>query len=129
MLLGLRPQLLDAALRTTQEAVDVKAVGVGCYLRSDPGRQSHQGRRKRLPEPEYPLETRKSDLYALPCAVLVGPLGHHRDPAFGQGMTQRFASVGEVPEEPAGDIVSQVFASASSSSVRRTSATLAGVSS
>lgn len=86
----------------------MKAVSVGCYLRRDPGRQPHQGRRQRPTETEHPLETRKGDLYTLPLAVLVGPLCHQRDPAFGQGMTQRFAPVGEVPEEPAGEIVLKV---------------------
>ena len=119
-------------LRAPQHPVDEKSVGVGFYLRSDPGHQPHQGRRQRLPEPEHPLEARKSDLYALPPTVLVGPLGYQRDPAFGQGMRQRFTSVGEVPKEAPREILARSsgrFASASNSSVRRTSATLAGVSS
>ena len=95
-------------LRAPQHPVDEKSVGVGFYLRSDPGHQPHQGRRQRLPEPEHPLEARKSDLYALPPTVLVGPLGYQRDPAFGQGMRQRFTSVGEVPKEAPREIVWQV---------------------
>ena len=108
MLSGSRPQLLDPSLGTTQEAIDLKAVGVGADLRRDPAREPHQRRRQRPIQPERSLEARKGDLYALPLAVLAGPLGHQRDPQLGQGVPQRFASVGEVPEEPAGKIVPEV---------------------
>jgi hypothetical protein len=83
VLSGSRPQLLDPSLGTPQEAIDLKAVGVGADLRRDPAREPHQRRRQRPIQPERSLEARKGDLYALPLAVLVGPLGHQRDPALG----------------------------------------------
>src|SRR5215203_77498 len=36
------PQFPDAALRTTQQPVDVTAVGVGCHLRRDSGGQARE---------------------------------------------------------------------------------------
>ena len=86
----------------------MKAVGIGADLRRDPARQPHQGRRQGLSEPEHPLEAREGDLYTLPLAALVGPLGHQGDPAFGQGVPQRFASVGQVPQEPSREIFCEV---------------------
>ena len=42
VLSGSRSQLLDPSLGTTQEAIDLKAVGVGADLRRDPAREAYQ---------------------------------------------------------------------------------------
>jgi hypothetical protein len=71
LLSGSSPQLLDLALRTTQQPVNVEAIGVGRYLRRDPSGQPHEGGSQRLSEPQDALETRKSrsQSVALPQAV------------------------------------------------------------
>src|SRR5215211_2141396 len=57
----LGPQLLGAALRTTQQAVDQeRVVGVGGYLRRDPGGQPDECPRQCLAEAKDPLEPEKA---------------------------------------------------------------------
>ena len=94
------PQLLNAALRTTQQTVDEETIGVGCHLRRDPGGEPHEGGRQRLLEVELALETRQRYLHLLPLAVLSGAFGHQQDAGPCQGVFQRRAAVGQIPEEP-----------------------------
>src|SRR5215212_10500062 len=56
VLSGSCPQFLDAPLRTIQMPVDQERVGVGRYLRRDPGGQPHQRGGQRLAQAEDPLE-------------------------------------------------------------------------
>jgi hypothetical protein len=72
VLSGLRPQLLDPTLRTTQAPVDQKRVGVGSYLRRDPPRQAGEGSGQGLSNSEDPLQARESDLYL--CCLAPGRL-------------------------------------------------------
>ena len=73
------PQLLDVALRTTQESIDVETVGVGTDLRRDPGDQPHEGGCQRLPETQLALEARQRYLHLLPLAALPEAFGHQQD--------------------------------------------------
>src|SRR5215218_6495530 len=57
------PQLLDAPLRTTEQPVDVTAVGVGCHLRRYPGGQAHERLRERPVHTEDALEGREAYLH------------------------------------------------------------------
>src|SRR5215204_5584152 len=122
------PQTLYPALRPAQQPVDVEAVGVGCYLRHDPGRKPHEGLGRRAFDPEDSFEGRKRDLNLLPCAVLAGAFGHQSDSCTGQRHTQLLASVRQIPKEPPRETFPSC-APPSSSLTRRTSATLAAVSS
>src|SRR5215211_4557884 len=101
------PQLLDPPLWPAEETVDVEAIGVGRYLRRDPRSEPHQRLGQGLPQPEDPLEARKADLYALPLAALLGPVAHQQDAALGQSILQLLAPVGQVPEQPAPDLLPQ----------------------
>ena len=56
----LRPQGLDEPLRSSEESVNVQAVGVGDHLLGDPRDQPHQRGRQRLAYPEDPLEHRQA---------------------------------------------------------------------
>jgi hypothetical protein len=94
------PQLLDAPLRTSQHPVDREGVGVGRYLRRDPGGQPHEGGRQRLAEAEYPLQAGDGDLHSLPEPTPLGWLRHQKDVHLGQGILQPLASVGQLPQEP-----------------------------
>lgn len=86
-----------------------------------------RGRRQRFAETKDPLETRKGDLDPLPEAgVPLCPLGLKQNPNPRQSLLEIFAAVGEDPQKPPGDTVSQ-SPSSRSSSVRVSSATLAGV--
>src|ERR687898_2145199 len=59
------PKLLDAALRTTQQPVDVEPVGVGGDLRCDPGRQPSERLGQRALHPEDALEGSEAYLHLL----------------------------------------------------------------
>src|SRR5215217_7486973 len=100
----LSPKVLDPPLRSTEASVDQEGVGIGGDLRRDPGGESHQSCRQRLPEPEYPLEARKRYLHLLPLATLPGALGHQRSRP-PQNLFERLAPVGQVPKEPANEIL------------------------
>ncbi len=56
------PQLLDVALRAPQHPVDQESVGVGRYLRRDPGSQPDERGGQSLAQTKDSLKTRKSDL-------------------------------------------------------------------
>src|SRR5215210_125032 len=102
------PQLLDARLRTTQTPVDQERVGVGCYLRRDPGCQPYQRGGQRLAQAKDPLEARDGDLYVLPGPVApFRALGSQEDANLRQGLPQILASVGQVSQEPPRHFASQ----------------------
>ena len=125
-----RPQLLDVTLRTTQHPVDEKSVGVGADLRRYPGSQPNERGGQSLAQTEDSLEARKSDLYVLPHSVApLGWLGGQKDADLGQGLSELLTSVGQVSAKSLLATSSPKAASLMSSSVRETSATLAGVSS
>src|SRR5215210_454269 len=94
------PQTLYPTLCSAQQPVDVEPVGVGCYLRHNPGRKPHQSLGQRAFDPEDPLERRERYLNLLPCAVLAGALGHQSDSCTGQRLTQLLASVRQIAKEP-----------------------------
>src|SRR4051812_31872338 len=127
VLSGSCPQFLDAPLRTSQRPVDREGVGVGCYFGRDPGSQSHEGGRERLAQAEYPLQAGDGDLHSLPDPTPPrGWLRHQKDVHLGQGLLQPLASVGQIPQEPPRYSIPKA-ASARSSSLKETSAMLAGV--
>src|SRR5919107_5862433 len=100
VLSGSSPQLLYTALRTSQRPVDREGVGVGCYLRCDPGGKPHEGGRQRLVQAEYSLQAGNGDLYSLPDPTPpLGWLRHQKDVHLGQGILQPLASVGQIPQE------------------------------
>src|SRR5918997_3617864 len=99
------PQLLEVALRTTQQPVDVETIGVGADLRRDPGDQPHEGSCQRLPETELALEARQRYLHLLPLAALPEAFGHQQDARLGQSFLQRLASIGQVPKESAREVL------------------------
>src|SRR5215212_10841687 len=108
VLSGSCPQLLDVPLRTIQKPVDQERVGVSCYLRRDPGSQPHQRGGQRLAQAEDPLEAGDGDLYVLPRPVPpFRALGSQEDADLRQGLSQIFASVGQVSQERPRHFLSQ----------------------
>src|SRR5215213_228659 len=108
VLSGSCPQFLDAPLRTIQMPVDQERVGVGRYLRRDPGGQPHQRGGQRLAQAEDPLEAGDGDLYVLPRPVApFRALGSQEDADLRQGLSQIFASVGQVSQERPRHFLSQ----------------------
>jgi hypothetical protein len=94
------PQLLDAPLWTIQTPVDQERVGVGRYLRRDPGCQPDERGGQSLAQAKDPLEAREGDLYVLPRPVPpFGALGSQEDADLCQGLSQSLASVGQVSQE------------------------------
>src|SRR5688500_6371063 len=90
------PQLLDAPLRTIQTPVDQELVGVGRYLRRDPGCQPDERGGQSLAQAKDPLEARDGDLYVLPRSVTpFRALGSQEDANLCQGLSQILASVGQ----------------------------------
>src|SRR3712207_5097017 len=101
LLSGSCPQLLDVTLRAPQHSVDQKSVGVGRYLRRDPGNQPDERGGQSLAQPEDPLEARKGDLYVLPHSTPpLGAFDRQKDANLDQGLSQFPAAVGQVPQEP-----------------------------
>src|SRR5215204_5976504 len=108
VLSGSCPQLLDVPLRTIQKPVDQERVGVSCYLRRDPGSQPHQRGGQSLAQAEDPLEAGDGDLYVLPRPVPpFRALGSQEDADLRQGLSQIFASVGQVSQERPRHFLSQ----------------------
>src|SRR3712207_4492724 len=108
VLSGSCPQLLDAALRTIQTPVDQKRVGIGRYLRRDPGSQPSERGGQSLAQPKDPLEARDGDLYVLSRPVPpFGALGGQKDAYLCQSLPQIFASVGQISQELPRHFVSQ----------------------
>src|SRR5215208_2780487 len=100
VLSGSCPQFLDAPLRTIQMPVDQERVGVGRYLRRDPGGQPHQRGGQRLAQAEDPLEAGDGDLYVLPRPVApFRVLGGQEDADLRQGLPQILTPVGQVSQE------------------------------
>src|SRR5215212_11587251 len=98
------PKLLDAALRTTQQPVDVEPVGVGGDLRRDPGRQPSERLGQRAFHPEDALEGREAYLHLLADWWTTGRLlGGQQHPALGQFLPELPPAVGQVCQELAGD--------------------------
>src|SRR5215213_6899195 len=88
-------QLLDTPLRAPQNPVDVETVGVGRYLRRNPGSQPDESGGQSLAQTKDPLKTRKSDLYVLShSAPPLGSLSRQKDAYLGQGRPQLLAAVG-----------------------------------
>ena len=99
------PQVPDAPLRTTEQPVDVATVGVGCHLRRDPGGQAHQRLCERPVHTEDALEGRESHLHLL--ADRRAPIrlyGSEQDTALGQLRGEPTAAVGQLPQEPPGEV-------------------------
>src|ERR687897_2401590 len=102
------PQLLDAPLRTIQLAVDQERVGVGRYLRRDPGSQPDERDGQSLAQAKDPLEARDGDLYVLPRPVApFRALSSQEDANLFQGLPQILASVGQISQELPRHFVSQ----------------------
>src|SRR5215208_5469631 len=96
------PKLLDAALRTTQQPVDVEPVGVGGDLRRDPGGQPSERLGQRALHPEDALEGREAYLHLLAhWWATVRLLGGHRNSDLGERLRRQCAQVGQVAQEPA----------------------------
>src|SRR5918993_2081232 len=94
------PQLLDTPLWTIQTPVDQERVGVGCYLRRDPGRKPYERGGQSLAQAKDPLEAGEGDLYVLPRPVApLRALGSQEDANLCQGLPQILASVGQVSQE------------------------------
>src|SRR4029450_12696583 len=104
------PQLFDTALRTIHHPVDEVGVGVGRYLGRDPDGQSHESGGQGFPEPEAPLEARKADLDLLPYSRPSGAgfVGNQRDPRLSQLLLKLAASVGQISEQLAGYLASEI---------------------
>ena len=110
--------------------VDHERVGIGCYLRRDPGSQSNERGGQSLAQPKDPLEARDGDLYVLSGPVPpFGALGGQKDVYLCQSLPQLLASVGARSPKSFLATSSPKATSASSSSLKETSATLAAVSS
>src|SRR5215218_7255354 len=108
VLSGSCPQLLDATLRTIQTPVDQERVGIGRYLRRDPGSQPDERGGQSLAQAEDPLEARDGDLYVLPRPVApFRALGSQEDADLCQGLPQILASVSQVSQELPRRFVSQ----------------------
>ncbi len=102
------PQLLDAPLRTIQTPVNQERVGVGRYLRRDPGCQPDERGGQSLAQAEDPLEAGDGDLYVLPHPVPpFRALGSQEDANLCQGLPQILDSVGQVSQELPRHFVSQ----------------------
>src|SRR5215207_10161201 len=98
------PQLLDAALRTTEQAVDVETIGVGRHLRRDPGDQAHKRLGKRPVHTEDALEGREAHLHLLADRwTPIGLFSRQQDAALGQLSLKLSlklgAVVGQIPQE------------------------------
>src|ERR671911_3208996 len=92
------PKLLDAALRTTQQPVDVEPVGVGGDLRCDPGRQPSERLGQRALHPEDALEGSEAYLHLLAhWRGTVRLLRWQTHPGPGQPLPQLCAPVGQIP--------------------------------
>src|ERR687898_3660886 len=99
------PQLLDAPLSTTEQPVDVTTVGVGRHLRRYPGGQAHERLGERPVHTEDALEVREAHLHLL--ADRWAPIrlfGSEQDAALGQLFDQLAAAVGQVPQQPPGEL-------------------------
>src|SRR5215204_6315132 len=102
LLLGSCPQLPHAALGSSQQPVDVEAIGVGRYLRRDPGGQPSERLGQGAVHPEGALERRKAYLHLLPRRwAPVCPLRCQHDAAAGENLLERLRAVGEVRKESA----------------------------
>src|SRR5215210_2387664 len=101
LLLGSCPQLLDAALRTTQHPVDEKTVGVGRYLGRYPYGQPNERGGQALSETEGPFEAGDGDLDLLPepRSSRTGFAANQHDPRLGQLLLELLTSVGQVPKQ------------------------------
>src|SRR5215208_1435286 len=100
------PQLLDAPLRPAHQPVDVEAVGVGGYLRRNPGDQPRKRLGQRPIHPEDALESREAHLHLL--ADRRAPiclLGSQHHIANGQFLSECPAAIRQIPKEPPGDAV------------------------
>src|SRR5215217_526539 len=94
------PQVPDAPLRTTEQPIDVAAVGVGCHLRRDPGGKTRERLGQRPVHPEDALEGREAHLHLL--ADRWAPIrlfGRQQDAAFGQLFGELAATVSQIPQE------------------------------
>jgi hypothetical protein len=104
------PQLLDATLRTTQQAIDQERVGVGADLRRDPASQPDERPRQSFAQAEDPLETRKKAI-SIRCLTPPGRLCAcslwSRIPTSEEGLLEIFAAVGEVPKKAPRHTVSE----------------------
>src|SRR5215208_6437404 len=98
------PKLLDTALRTTQQPVDVEPVGVGGDLRHDPGGQPSERLGQRALHPEDALEGSEAYLHLLAdWWATVRLLGGQQHSGLGQLLYELSAAVWQLPRAPAGD--------------------------
>src|SRR5829696_2483201 len=88
--------------------VDQERVGVGRYLRRDPGGQPHQRGGQSLAQAEDPLQAGDGDLYVLPRPVApFRALGSQEDADLCQGLPHILASVSQLSQELPRRFVSQ----------------------
>src|SRR5215204_1417094 len=98
------PKLLDAALRTTQQPVDVEPVGIGGDLRRDPGGQPSERLGQRALHPEDALEGSEAYLHLLAdWWATVRLLGGRRNIDIRKLICELCAAVCQISQEPTGD--------------------------
>src|SRR5215208_5439355 len=122
------PKLLDTALRTTQQPVDVEPVGVGGDLRHDPGGQPSERLGQRALHPEDALEGSEAYLHLLAdWWATVRLLGGQQHSGLGQLLCELCAAVCQISQEPTGDDALIETCSGQKLRTKSTSATLADV--
>src|SRR5829696_3418279 len=99
------PQVPDAPLRTTEQPVDVAAVGISCYLRRDPNGQTRERLCKRPVHTEDTLEGRETHLHLLTDRwTPIRLFRREHDGALGQLRSEPTAAVGQIPQQPSGEV-------------------------
>src|SRR5215213_8625827 len=100
------PQVPDAPLRTTEQPVDVAAVGISRHLRRNPGCQTRERLCKSLGHPEDALEGRQAHLHLLADRWTPIRLFGRKQYAvlLGQFRGEPTAAVRQIPKEPSREV-------------------------